>query len=112
MMVLIQPEMYRKHVWYDSKGKAIIYVKINKAMYDMLESALAFYKNLRKDLEEHGFEVNPYDLCVANKITNDSQHTVIWHVNDLQAYHMDPLENTKFALYLSGIYGNDLSVHR
>ena len=51
-------------------------------------------------------------ICVANKITNDSQHTVIWHVNDLQAYHMDPLENTKLALYLSGIYGNDLSVHR
>ena len=50
MMVLIQPEMYRKHVWYDSKGKAIIYVKINKDMYGMLESAVAFYNKLRKEL--------------------------------------------------------------
>ena len=45
-------------------------------------------------------------------MTNCSQHTVIWHVDDLQDSHMDPLENTKFALYLSGIYGNNLSVHR
>ena len=63
MMVLIQPELYWKHVRYNSKGRALLYVKMNKDMYGMLESALAFYKNLRKDLEEHGFEVNPYDLC-------------------------------------------------
>ena len=85
---------------------------MNKAMYGMLESALAFYKKLRKDLEDYEFEVNPYDPCVANKMTNGSQHTVICHVHYLQAYRMDPLENTKLALYLSGIYGNDLSVHR
>ena len=67
MMVLIQPELYRKHVRYDSNGKAILYVKMNKAMYGMLDCALAFYKKLRKDLEYYGFGVNPYYLCVANK---------------------------------------------
>ena len=76
-MVLIQPELYRKHVRYDSKGKAILYVKMNKAMYGMLESVLAFYKKLRKELEDCGFEVNPYYPCVANKMTNGLQHTVI-----------------------------------
>ena len=89
-MVLIQPELNRKHIRYDSKGKAILYVKMNKAMYGMLESAIAFYKKLKKDLEDYRFEVNPYDPCVANKMTNGSQHTVIWHVDDLQASHMDP----------------------
>ena len=89
-MVLIQPELNRKHIRYDSKGKAILYVKMNKAMYCMLESLLAFYKKLRKDLEDYGFEANQYDPCVANKMTNGSQHTVIWHVDDLQASHMDP----------------------
>ena len=67
MMVLIQPELYWKHVRYDSKVKAILYVKMNKAMYGMLEITLAFYKKLRKDLEYYGFGVNPYYLCVANK---------------------------------------------
>ena len=45
-------------------------------------------------------------------MTNGSQYTVIWHVDDLQASHMDPLESTKLALYLSGIYVNYLSVNR
>ena len=111
MMILIQPELCRKHIRYDSKGKAILYLKMNKVIYGMLESALAFYKKLRKDVEDYCFKVNPYDPCVANKTTNGSQHTVIWHADDLQASHMDPMKNTKLALYLSGIYGNDLSIH-
>ena len=36
IMVLIQPQLYRKHARYDSKGKALLYVKMNKAMYGML----------------------------------------------------------------------------
>ena len=67
---------------------------MKKAMYGMLESALAFYNKISKDLEDYGFKVNPYDPCVVNKMTNGLQHTVIWHVNDLQAFHMDPLEKT------------------
>ena len=110
-MVLIQPELNWKHIRYNSKGNAILYVKMNKAMYGMLESVLAFYKKLRKDLEDYGFEVNPYDPCVANKMTNGSQNIVIWNVDDLQASHMEHLENTKLALYLSVIYREDLSVH-
>ena len=27
-----------------------------------------FYRKLRGKLEEYGFEVNPYDPCVGNKI--------------------------------------------
>ena len=43
---------------------------MSKALHGMLESALKFYEQLRKDLEDAGFKVNPYDPCVANKIMN------------------------------------------
>ena len=33
----------------------------------MLRPALLFYRKLVKDLEEYGFEINPYDPCIANK---------------------------------------------
>ena len=38
--------------------------------------------------------------------------TVTWHVDDLKVSHKDPFEITKFATYLSSIYGKKLSVKR
>ena len=50
-MVLMDLKLYRKYVTYDSKGGAMFYVEMNKAVYGLLQSALLFYKKLRKDLE-------------------------------------------------------------
>jgi hypothetical protein len=36
----------------------------------MLQASLLFYEKLRKDLEEIGFKINPYDHFVANRINN------------------------------------------
>ena len=47
-----------------------------------------FYKKLLRDLEKEGFEVNPYDPCVANKIVDGKQLTVTWHVDDLKVSHV------------------------
>ena len=32
--------------------------------------------------------INPYDHCVANKIVNGNQCTIIWHVDDLKISHI------------------------
>jgi hypothetical protein len=37
-----------------------------------------------------GFELNPYDACVANKLINGSQCTVLWYVDDNKISHKDP----------------------
>ena len=60
-----------------------------KAIYGMLQSALLFYQQFRKDLEEYGFIFNPYDPCVANKMVNGKQFTITFHVDDLKASHED-----------------------
>ena len=36
-----------------------------------------------------GFELNPYDTCVANKIVNDKQCTIVFYVDDNIATHME-----------------------
>ena len=46
-------------------------------LYTMFKNMLLFYKKLRSDLESIGFEVNPYDPCIANKIINGNQMTII-----------------------------------
>ena len=37
-----------------------------------------------------GFELNPYDLCVANKMINGSQCTIGFYVDDNKISHKDP----------------------
>lgn len=73
----------------------------------MLKSALLYYKKFRKDIESIGFEVNPYNPCVANRIVDGKQHTVTWHVDDLKSSHVNPEVNRKFLIWLNEKYAND-----
>ena len=34
------------------------------------------------------FTVNPYDPCVANKMVDDAQLMVVWHVDDMKISHV------------------------
>jgi hypothetical protein len=54
MLVDINPELYRPAVVLGNRKK-VLYVKVLKAIYGMLEAALLWYKTFRKDLEDFGF---------------------------------------------------------
>ena len=94
LMVQVAPNLYRKYITVDRKGTAILYVKMQKALYGLLRNALLFYNKLVADLESNGFVLNPYDLCVANKVVNRKQMTVCWHVDDLKVSHSNPAQVT------------------
>ena len=64
--VQIDPQMYQKYITTSSKSEPMLYVRLSKALYGLLQSALLFYSKLRTELEDFGFAVNPYDPCVAN----------------------------------------------
>ena len=112
MMVQVDPMMYRKYVPYSAKGQAMLYVKLIKALYGMLRATLLFYKRLRSDLEDMGFEVNPYDPCVTNKTVNGKQMTIRWHVDDLKVSHLDKNAVTALALKLAKMYGPKTKIAR
>jgi len=57
----------------------MLYVKLRKALYGTLQAALV----------EWGFKLNKYNKCMANKLTNGKQCTIIWHVDDLKISHVD-----------------------
>jgi hypothetical protein len=112
MMVQMAPEIYWKYIAVDRKGTKILYVKLQKALYGLMQASLLFYRKLRKELEGYGFEINPYDPCVANKMTDaEKQLTVVWHVDNLMGTCEDDFELTKFSCYLGRIYGPKLSMH-
>ena len=87
-------------------------MKMNKALYGVLKLALDFYLKLGGEIEEKDYVINPYDPCVANKTIDDSQYTVIWHVDDLKCSHKKSFVNTLFATWLGTIYGEKLAVKR
>jgi len=89
MIVKLDPSMYRKHIWYNKKGKPMLYVQLKKALYGKLQAALLFWKLLSETLQEWGFVLNPYDKCVANNIIAGKKCTILWHVDNLKISHVD-----------------------
>ena len=84
----INPE-YKQHVRYE-KGQKVLYLRILRAIYGCIESALRWYILYEETLEKEGYKLNDYDRCVANKIVNCTQCTIAWYVDDNKASHVDP----------------------
>ena len=57
-----------------------------------MHAALLYYRRFVKDILAIGFELNPYDACVANKMVDGKQLTIVWHVDDIKVSHVS--ENT------------------
>jgi len=68
-------------------GKKVLYLRILKALYGCIESALLWYKLYVKVLKGMGYEINPYDRCIANKMIDGKQCTIAWYVDDNKASH-------------------------
>jgi hypothetical protein len=112
MMVHIAPQIYCKHITVDKKGMPVLYVKLQKALYGLMRVSLLFYRELKKELEDFGFVVNPYNPCVVNKdVGGGKQLTVIWHVDDLMESCVVNFKLTKLLCYLPHIYGPKLTMH-
>jgi len=86
-------------------GKKVMHVAVLKALHGMLVSSLLWHNKFKKDLEGCGFVFNPCDPCAANKMVNDKQHTIRFHVGDLMCSHADPEVNTKFLKWLNSKHG-------
>jgi len=69
----LAPKIYSKFGVYKGKSN-VLQIRVLMAIYEILLSTLLFYRKLRKDLEQIGFEANPYDPCVANRMISSKQH--------------------------------------
>ena len=72
------------------RGEEVLYVRLIKALYGCVQSALLWYELFSTTLQQMGFTINPYDQCVANCLVEGSQCTVCWYVDDTKISHRDP----------------------
>jgi hypothetical protein len=56
--------------------------------------------------------LNPCDPCLANKIINHKQFTLVWHVDDIKMLHDEEEEVTRMIKWLKSIYREDTRVLR
>jgi hypothetical protein len=104
LMVKVAPEIYTKYVIINSKGETVLYVRLLNALYGIMKAALLYYQRFVTDLKSVGFEINPYDPCVANKTVKGKQLTVVFHVDDLKVSHVRATVVTKMADWLRTTY--------
>ena len=50
-------------------------------------------------------------LVFANKIIENNQHALTWHVDDVKASHLNPKVNDKFEEWCESKYGSDVLGH-
>jgi hypothetical protein len=73
ILVAIAPNVYKSYATTDKKGVRQLVVQCQNAQYGMMVASLLYYRKFTKSLTEIGFELNPYDPCVANKTIEGNQ---------------------------------------
>ena len=66
IMCQVKPE-YKQHICYEN-GKKVMYLLFPRVIYGCIESTLLRYKLSSTTLEKMRFEINPYEIYVANKM--------------------------------------------
>ena len=71
-------------------GVKVLYIRLIKAIYGCVKSALLWYELVSGHLKDMGFKLNPYNPCVANCNIKGKQCTIAWYVDDIKISHVDP----------------------
>jgi len=80
LLIRVNPNKYSPYAIAEG-GKQVIYLLLKKALYGTLQAALLFWRSLSSFLmDKLGFELNPYDTCVTNKIINGKQSDGPWMI--------------------------------
>ena len=86
LMVQVDPEKYFRFARYEY-GKKVLHLRFLKALYGCIKSGLLWYNMYTSTLKDEGFVLNPYYSCVANKMIQSKQCTIVWYVDDFKISH-------------------------
>ena len=89
LMCEVNP-VYREYMSKDGKGRPVLYLRLARALYGCVKSAMLWYKLFTGTLQKLGFKLNPYDSCVANANIAGAQCTIVWYVDDNKISHVNP----------------------
>jgi Reverse transcriptase (RNA-dependent DNA polymerase) len=100
LMCKVDPK-YREFLRTDGK----ITVRLKKALYGCIQSAVLWYNELASTLEAMQFVQNPYDICSFTRVRDGSTDRVLVYVDDLFITSKHEHVLTSIATTLKKIYG-------
>ena len=90
ILLEMAPDIYGPYVITDRKGVKQLIFQCQNSFNGTITSSLPYYKKFRKILEDEGYNFNPYDPCVANKIIKVSHMIVCFHVENIKLRNKIP----------------------
>ena len=88
LVVTANPSRYKDYETYNKNGNKVLWLEVKKALYGCMESARLLWEDITDHLvNKLGFIVNPYDMCVANKVIEGIQFTIFGMLTTLK-YHI------------------------
>ena len=100
MLIDIAPDVYKPYVTTDAKGRKQLLLQCLNAIHGTVIASLLYYMKFCKTLLKNDFKINPCNPCVANRMVNNKQQTVCWHVDDCKMSHVDSKANGTFIKVL------------
>ena len=78
---------YKDFITIENRKK-VLYLQLIKALCGCIRSALLWYELISSTLQGMGFELNPYNICITNKMIDRKQCTMVWYVDDNKVSHI------------------------
>ena len=73
------------------RGNKVIYTVLKHAFYRLPIFSILFWRDLVRNLKSRGFQPNPYDPYVMNKVVDGNCYTAFWHLDYLNISHRDSI---------------------
>ena len=70
----LDPAIYGKYIWYNKRGKPLLYVQFKKALYWTLQAVLQFWKLLLETPHEWGLTLNHMTDASPQNINGKQVH--------------------------------------
>jgi hypothetical protein len=88
VLVALAPDVYKPYATKGKKGVSQLIVQCQNALYGTMIASLLYYRKFTKRLTNDRYIINPYDPCVANKMIDGKQMTIVYHVDNCKMSHI------------------------
>ena len=95
------------HQSYTNRQQSLVCPIIEFYIWDTKTSTIIIQKYIQIYIWI-GFTIDPYDICVANKIINGDNMTVVCHMEDMKICHKIPQEVSVIIEDLKANYQDDI----
>ena len=82
LLIEIAPDVYIPYVKLYKKGNKVLILQCLNAIYGTIVVSLLYYNKFCRTLKREKIVINPYDRCTANRMVDNKQQTILWHVYD------------------------------